>query len=189
MLHAVSTAPEYGGMGSGSPSMEEFQDERYTTKPFRNGSNSARHMGVIGYPAVHTEMYVMTRSRTLGLTLAAAMIMPAAIVATPAAAEEYRYSGDGYDYRDDDRYERRESRYDRRYDRRDDRRYDRRYDRRVSRCDNGTGGTIIGAVAGGLAGRELAGRRGDRTTATIIGGALGALAGRAIDKSNDGCRR
>lgn len=51
------------------------------------------------------------------------------------------------------------------------------------RCrDNGTGGTIIGAIAGGLLGNEVAGR-GDRTTGAILGAGVGALAGRAIDKS------
>ena len=43
------------------------------------------------------------------------------------------------------------------------------------------------AIAGGLAGHEIAGR-GDKTVGTIIGGAVGAIAGRAIDKGNDGCR-
>ncbi|VAV96601.1 hypothetical protein MNBD_ALPHA04-174, partial [hydrothermal vent metagenome] len=43
------------------------------------------------------------------------------------------------------------------------------------------GGTIIGAIAGGLLGNEVA-RRGDKTVGTIIGGAAGALAGRAIDR-------
>lgn len=128
----------------------------------------------------------MTRNRTLALSLAAALAFPAIGMTTPAMANDYRY-GDHYD--DDDYYERRDSRYDRREDRRYDRRADRRDDRRYARCDNGTGGTVVGAVVGGLAGRELAGRRGDRTVGTIIGGALGALAGRAIDKSNDGCRR
>jgi Glycine zipper 2TM domain len=55
------------------------------------------------------------------------------------------------------------------------------------RRDKGTGGAIIGAVAGGLAGREIARR--DRTAGTIIGAAVGALAGRAIDKSDSPCRR
>lgn len=131
-------------------------------------------------------------TRTLTLALAATLAIPAVGFAAPAAAADYGFSGASYyDDDDDDRYERRyDKRYDRRYDRRSDRRYDRRYDRRqYSRCDNGDGGTIIGAVAGGLAGRELAGRRGDRTVGTIIGGALGALAGREIDKSNDPCRR
>ena len=74
-------------------------------------------------------------------------------------------------------------------DYRNDRRYDqRRYNNRNYRqCDNGTGGTVIGAIAGGLAGHEIAGR-GDRTLGVILGGAVGAIAGRAIDKGNDGCR-
>lgn len=57
------------------------------------------------------------------------------------------------------------------------------------RCrDNGTGGTIIGAIAGGLLGNEIGkgsgryGRRGDGTTGAIIGAGVGALAGRAIDR-------
>lgn len=131
------------------------------------------------------------------LSLAALMSVAALGVSAPAAAQPSYYSGyDAYQAgynRDDrrhdryDRYDRRSDRYDRR-DYRSDRRYyrgDRRYYRQ---CDNGTGGTVIGAIAGGLAGHEIAGR-GDRTVGTIIGGAVGALAGRAIDKSNDGCRR
>lgn len=126
------------------------------------------------------------------LSLAALMSTATLGVAAPAAAQQGYYNG-GYDTsyvrhdRDDRRYDRR-SDY-RRYDQRDYR-GDRRYYRdRYRQCDNGTGGTIIGAIAGGLAGHEIVGRRGDRTAGTIIGGAVGALAGRAIDKSNDGCRR
>ena len=67
-----------------------------------------------------------------------------------------------------------------------DRRY---YDNRRNsyRCDKGNGGLAIGAVAGGLAGHEIAGR-GDRTLGAIIGAGVGAIAGREIDRSNDGCR-
>ncbi|HWL47324.1 MAG TPA: glycine zipper 2TM domain-containing protein [Sphingomonadaceae bacterium] len=54
------------------------------------------------------------------------------------------------------------------------------------RCrDSGTGGTIIGAIAGGLLGNEIGnGRygRGDGTTGAILGAGVGALAGRAIDR-------
>lgn len=58
------------------------------------------------------------------------------------------------------------------------------------RCrSDGTGGTIIGAIAGGLLGNEIGkgsrgryGRRGDGTTGAIIGAGVGALAGRAIDR-------
>ncbi|WP_278394695.1 glycine zipper 2TM domain-containing protein [Sphingobium yanoikuyae] len=57
------------------------------------------------------------------------------------------------------------------------------------RCrDNGTGGTIIGAIAGGLLGNEVGKGssrygRGDGTTGAIIGAGVGALAGRAIDRN------
>ena len=119
------------------------------------------------------------------ITLGAAAALTA-LTAMPTAAQAD--SRDGY-YRDGyysqsyrgDRY----SRYDRydRYDRRDQRRYSGRYYR--DRCENkGTTGTIVGAIAGGLLGREVAGRNGDRTAGAIIGGAAGALAGRAIDKNS-----
>ena len=54
--------------------------------------------------------------------------------------------------------------------------------------NSGTTGTVIGAVAGGLLGHEVAGRN-SRTEGAIIGAAVGALAGRAIDKSDSNCRR
>lgn len=114
------------------------------------------------------------------LTMSAAAMIPA----TPALAQR------GYN---SDRYERGYDRsYDRRgYDnRRDDRRYDRRNYRGRNRCDNGDGGTVIGAIAGGLLGNTVAGR-GDKLLGTVIGAGGGALAGRAIDRSgNRGyCRR
>ncbi|PQM26063.1 hypothetical protein CVO77_13280 [Sphingopyxis lindanitolerans] len=131
------------------------------------------------------------------LSIAALMSTATLGLATPAAAQNGYYDRDGYSSydarynRDNRRYDRRDNRSYRSNDRRDYRNYDRR-DYRNSRnyrqCDNGTGGTIIGAIAGGLAGHEIAGR-GDRTVGTIIGGAVGAIAGRAIDKGNDGCRR
>ena len=121
---------------------------------------------------------------------ALAMTGTALIPATPAAAQgRYEYRGDR-DYRGYDRnrgYQR-----DRGY--RDYRRYD-RGDRRYSyrgreKCNDGDGGTIVGAIAGGLAGNAIAGR-GDRTLGTILGGAVGAIAGREIDRSDRPgyCRR
>ena len=105
------------------------------------------------------------------LSIAALMSTATLGMAAPAAAQNGYYDQRGYSSynvgydRDDRRYDRR---YDRRADRRDyrqDRRYNQqRYNQRNYRqCDNGTGGTIIGAIAGGLAGHE-------------------------IDKGNDGCR-
>ncbi len=128
------------------------------------------------------------------LSIAALMSTVTLGMAAPAAAQSGYYERDGYSSQYV-RYDRNDRRYDRRgdyrsYDRRDYRQDRRNYrnDRRNYRqCDNGTGGTVIGAIAGGLAGHEIAGR-GDRTVGTIIGGAVGAIAGRAIDKGNDGCR-
>lgn len=131
---------------------------------------------------------------TLAITTAAVSAMA---FATPAEARGGYYQGynDGYYQRvgDDRRHYRRGDYYrdDRYYDRRDRRYYrekrryraDRRYyrdKRRYRGCDRGTGGTIVGAIAGGLLGHEVA-RRGDKTEGAIIGGAVGALAGRAID--------
>jgi uncharacterized protein YcfJ len=118
----------------------------------------------------------MNMKKSIGaLVLAATAIT--GITATPAMAR-HRHHDNGYynnydrDYRDD-----RDYRYDRR---------DRYYSN--NRCDKGTGGTVIGAVAGGLLGNQVA-RRGNRTEGTIIGAAVGALAGRAIDKSDSNCRR
>jgi hypothetical protein len=59
------------------------------------------------------------------------------------------------------------------------------------RCKSGTTAAILGAVAGGLLGREI-GRdsRYDRpsTTGLILGAGGGALAGRAIGRSGNDCR-
>jgi len=124
-------------------------------------------------------------------------VAASALTAMPAAAEAQSrhgyYDNRGNDYRN----------YDRRYDNRryDSRRYNNsrydsayyggRYDYRggrnyySQRCSGETG-TIIGAIAGGLLGSQVAGR-GDRTIGAVIGGAAGALAGNAIDRND--CRR
>ena len=140
----------------------------------------------------------MFKKFTLAVT-ALAMGSAALVSATPASAQRYNggYYGDQYDNRDQVQY--RDYRGDRGYYRddranyRDNRNYrdDRRYynNRRSNRCDN-TGGTVIGAIAGGLLGNTVAGR-GDRLLGTVLGAGAGALAGRAIDRSDDprGCRR
>jgi uncharacterized protein YcfJ len=58
------------------------------------------------------------------------------------------------------------------------------------KCNDGDGGTIVGAIAGGLLGRTIAGR-GDHLLGTVLGAGAGALAGRAIDRSDrpNYCRR
>lgn len=99
---------------------------------------------------------------------------------TPAMARNHQYDR-GYGYNNgqynNGRY------YSNGYDRRYNNNYRNRY-YRGERCDKGTGGTIIGAIAGGLLGHEVVGRRGDKTAGTIIGAGVGALAGRAIDRSD-----
>lgn len=112
----------------------------------------------------------MNMKKSLGALIAAATLVTG-FSAAPAAAGRYHDDDGYYSYRERDRDQYRYNRRDRGY-----------------RCDKGTGGTIIGAVAGGLAGREIA-RRGNRTEGAIIGAAVGALAGRAIDKSDSNCRR
>ncbi len=112
------------------------------------------------------------------LTLAGAALATVAAGITPTAASAQNWRGDRYEreYRDDRGY--REYRGDRgRYD-------DRRYARNRNRgCENGDGGTVIGAIAGGLLGNQVAGNN-NRLLGTILGGGVGALAGRAIDKSD-----
>jgi len=114
---------------------------------------------------------------------ALAMTATAVIPAAPAMAQSRAYSQayrDGYN---------RNGYSNRYYNTRTYRGYDQRY-RAYQKCKDGDGGTIVGAIAGGLLGNVVAGR-GDKTLGTIIGGAAGALAGRAIDRSDrpNYCRR
>jgi hypothetical protein len=107
----------------------------------------------------------------LGATIA--MTASAVLPATAADAQRNRRNYDqGYyerEYRGDDGYNRYRAR---------------------QKCKDGDGGTIIGAIAGGLLGRTVAGR-GDHTLGAVLGAAGGALAGRAIDRSDrpSYCRR
>lgn len=133
------------------------------------------------------------------VNMGAALAMGAASLAataTPAMARDGYYRGydrgDDY-YRGGDRGYRgdyyRGYRGDRYYRNNGYRGY--RGDRGYRCRDNGTGGTIIGAIAGGLLGNEIGKggrdrygyRRGDGTTGAIIGAGVGALAGRAIDRN------
>ncbi|HYD12507.1 MAG TPA: glycine zipper 2TM domain-containing protein [Allosphingosinicella sp.] len=121
--------------------------------------------------------------KKLALSTAVAVSALAAVPTAAQAQSRYGY----YDARHNG-YQTHYPRYDRRYQ--SQRYYNQRYGRYYGyRCrrDNGSTGTIIGAIAGGLLGREIAGR-GDRTVGTIIGGAAGALLGREIDRSGN-CRR
>lgn len=124
----------------------------------------------------------MNFKKSIGALVLAATAVTSFTV-TPAMArhrydDSYRYSNyDNRDYRNEQRDYNQERQYD-----------DRQYNDGYQRCSKGTGGTIIGAVAGGLLGNQVA-RRGNRTEGSIIGAAVGALAGRALDKSSNSCNR
>jgi uncharacterized protein YcfJ len=107
------------------------------------------------------------------LTIAAAALAVSAGAVVPVAADAQRYRG----------------RYEREY--RDNRGYNNyRSYRARQKCNDGDGGTIVGAIAGGLLGRTVD-TRGDRLLGTVLGAGAGALAGRAIDRSDRPgyCRR
>jgi hypothetical protein len=114
--------------------------------------------------------------------MASVIVFSAIVPSTAAFARHRHYEPQYQGYYDDAGYNR--DREYRNYDRGNrDYDYDRGY--RDQRCSKGTGGLIIGAIAGGLLGREVVGRRGDRTAGTILGAGVGALAGRAIDKGSN----
>ncbi len=127
---------------------------------------------------------------TTAKTVTAAVLMGlAALAPTAASAEHWRHDdaawADGR-YRPGDIY-RGGGYYEGGYYGRETYRPHRhhRSDRRYAgyRCDRGTGGTILGAIAGGLIANEVTrGRGGDRDAAVILGAGLGALTGRAIDR-------
>ena len=126
--------------------------------------------------------------KTLSLVGAALALTAGAVVPlAPAQAQRYGYDQsyrDGSNRNGYNGYDRSYRGSDRSY-----RGYNRSY-RARQKCNDGDGGTIVGAIAGGLLGNTVAGR-GDRTVGTILGAGVGALAGRAIDRSDRPgyCRR
>jgi opacity protein-like surface antigen len=66
----------------------------------------------------------------------------------------------------------------------DDRRGD--WNGQCRRSSGGTG-TVVGAIAGGVIGNQVA-RRNDRTVATVAGAVVGGLLGRSIDRGRTVCR-
>lgn len=108
------------------------------------------------------------------LTLAAAALATVGTGLAPVAAEAQRYGS---------RYERGYDRDHRGYSNRTYRDNGYRSYRARQKCKDGDGGTIVGALAGGLLGRTID-TRGDRLLGTVLGAGAGALAGRAIDRSD-----
>lgn len=118
------------------------------------------------------------------LTLAGAAFAMGAVSLIPAPAMAQRYDRNGAPgrYYDGNRYDRGD-RYDRDYRNYRNYRGGNYAYRNGRQCRDGDGGTIIGAIAGGLVGSSVAGR-GDGALGAIIGAGAGALAGRAIDRSD-----
>lgn len=148
---------------------------------WRNGGLSAGDTA-FGCETYLLQEIIMSRS-IVKIALGSLVLVSITSLSVPASARGHYNGGHYSNYNDhyyDSRQDYRESRYDRyeRYDR-DDRNY------RNNRCDRGTGGTIIGAIAGGLLGHEVVGRRGDKTAGVIVGAGVGALAGRAIDRAGN----
>ncbi len=125
------------------------------------------------------------------LKLAGTALVAAAVFAPTVADAQYRgpasyyeagYERDGYPYeRDGYARDGNGSGYGRGgHDR--DRRHANRDRRDYRHCDRGTGGTILGAIAGGLLGNAAVGRRGNNTAGTLARAGIGALAGNAIDR-------
>jgi Glycine zipper 2TM domain len=106
--------------------------------------------------------------------LSLAVIAGSSLITSPVLARNSGYYNDypvQYDNNrnyDDRTYGNRNNNYDQGY-----------------RCNKGKTGLIIGAIAGGLLGNQIVGRRGDKTAGTIIGAGVGALAGRAVDRSGN----
>ena len=110
--------------------------------------------------------------KKLSLVGAALAMTGTALVPAAAEAQYYGRHHRAYDRAYNDGYNQ-DSRYYRGYN---------NY-RARQKCKDGDGGTIVGAIAGGLLGRAID-TRGSRVTGTILGAAGGALAGRAIDRSD-----
>jgi hypothetical protein len=130
----------------------------------------------------------MTKSATK-FGVAVAMGFATLLTSTPVMAHGHRgYYDDRYEERSgyNNGYYQNEGYNDGNYRNRDDRDYRDENAYRGRRCGkSGTTGLIIGGVVGGLLGRAVVGRYGDRTAGTIIGAGAGALAGRAIEKSDN----
>lgn len=119
------------------------------------------------------------RTLLIALVASAAALPVAAIAApaTPAPAPAGYHAGEAFEmafYRHNGR------RHTRRVWRGRDGRY---------RCrrDDGTEGLVIGALAGGVVGHEVAGEN-DETEGAIIGAIAGGLVGREIDRDDVDCR-
>lgn len=129
----------------------------------------------------------------LAMTASALVAEPAAAAPQARMAAPMAAPGVGEAWNHDDRGRHRgweRGRYGRHYDEpvyRDTRVWRGRDGRYYCRRSDGTTGLIIGAAAGALVGRGIAGD-GDRTLGAILGGGAGALLGRQIERGGSRCR-
>ncbi|EQB33971.1 glycine zipper 2TM domain-containing protein [Sphingobium ummariense] len=122
--------------------------------------------------------------RTPILVAAIAAMLPLGACTSDNYGGGYGYDRPGYDRRPPRRGD--GPRHHRRPLRDNDQIYRDRDGRYYCKRDDGTTGTIVGAIAGGVLGNVIA-PGGSKTLGTILGGAGGALAGRAIDKNDISC--
>lgn len=136
----------------------------------------------------------------LAAVTASALLMPAAM--TPALAQyngfgSNGYNGHGGDHNNGGQWRGGDNNWDPSHDYRDDRRY-RGHERRLGRNDqvyrggdgryyckrnDGTVGTVIGAVGGGVLGNVIAGGH-SRGVGTILGAIAGGVVGKSVDQNN-----
>lgn len=122
------------------------------------------------------------RLLTRRLILVAGLALPLGACASDNYNDRRGYGRSGYDNRHD---ERRDNHY-RRQLKDSDRIYRDRQGRYRCKRDDGTEGTIVGALAGGVLGNIIAPGE-SKTLGTILGAGAGALAGRAIDRGDIQC--
>ncbi|BAV66203.1 glycine zipper 2TM domain-containing protein [Sphingobium cloacae] len=125
--------------------------------------------------------------RTPILAVALIAMLPLGACASDGYGGRYGYDRPGGYDRPHHRGDRRDGpRHQRRHLGDNDTIYRDRDGRYYCKRDDGTTGTIVGAIAGGVLGNVIA-PGGSKTLGTILGGAGGALAGRAIDRNDIRC--
>jgi uncharacterized protein YcfJ len=123
--------------------------------------------------------------KPLLMALIAATTLPLGACATDTTRDRYGYNNRPRDGYYADRRERREARRARYLAENDVIYRDNNGNYYCKRSDGSTG-TIVGAIAGGVLGNIIA-PGGSKTLGTVLGAAGGAIAGNAIDKNNVRC--
>jgi len=126
--------------------------------------------------------------KPLLVALMVATVLPLGACATDSTGDRYGYNNrprDGYYADRRDRRERREERRAR-YLAENDVIYRDNDGNYYCKRSDGSTGTIVGAIAGGVLGNIIA-PGGSKTLGTVLGAAGGAIAGNAVDKNNVRC--